>query len=178
MSPGESSWQCSALCRTVRVGGLTKTELLQQLRSNAISLNAYAEQLFASDRFTVSAAPYALQTVELSVGDLGFPENGITSEVYKQARERGLELCPLELGPFLRLAYRDQPEGARGKPEWKQQAPYGSLTVASEPISDDDAFPKGFYLRCIEGVLWLRGYCCGPEDVWNSWDRLVFVKEA
>lgn len=45
---------CPPITRTVQVGGLTKAELLEALRQNAIAMNEYAERLFANDRFTTA----------------------------------------------------------------------------------------------------------------------------
>jgi hypothetical protein len=45
----------------------------------------------------------------------------------------------------------------------------------SAALVEDDEFPKGFYLRRIDGVLWLRGYRSGPAHVWSPDDRLVFA---
>ena len=83
-------------------------------------------------------------------------------------------LCPLELGPHLRLQFTDQPEGSLGQPVSQNCAPPGSLTVASAPLAQDDETPKGFYLRRIEGVLWLRGYRSWPGHIWSPQDMFVF----
>jgi hypothetical protein len=91
------------------------------------------------------------------------------------AATHGLSLCPLELGLHLRLQYRDQPEGQIDKPGHPQHAPYGSITVVSEPLSTDDDLPKGFYLRGIAGVLWLRGYRSTPEHRWPLTIMWCFV---
>ena len=56
------------------------------------------------------------RTVELTVSDLGFPDGATTAQDFKKASQLGLELCPLELGPYLRLEYLDQPEGYSGNP--------------------------------------------------------------
>jgi hypothetical protein len=162
------------IARTVQVGGLSKAALLEELRRNAIALNAFAEQLFASERFTTGASPYVVAMVERTVSALGFPHGATTAALVARAAECGLELCPLELGPHLRLQYRDQPEGHLGQPARQHQAPSGSITIFSAPLSDDDAFPKGFYLRRIAGVLWLRGYCAGADHIWEPDDQLIF----
>lgn len=39
-------------------------------------------------------------------------------------------------------------------------SPDGAVTVLSELLEGDDAFPKGLYLRKVDGNLWLRGYVC------------------
>jgi hypothetical protein len=167
---------CPTTIRTVAVGGLTKAALIQELRRNSISMNDYAEKLFSSDRFTTSETRYDLTTVKLTVRQFGFRAGATTAEIYDRAGQLGLGLCPLELGPHLRLQYRDQPEGYWRKPR-KSRAPFGSITVASQKVSDNADLPNGFYLRRIKGVLWLRGYCCGPEHIWDVDDHLVFVRQ-
>jgi hypothetical protein len=167
---------CPTITRTVTVGGLTKSELMEELHRNAISMNESGESLFASDHFTTSETRYSVTTVELTVGDLGCPLGATIAEIYARARALGLGLCPLELGPHLRLQYLDQPEGYWGKPLRQHQAPSGSITVASEPLTEDDDFPKGFYLRRIKGELWLRGYRSGPEHVWEADDHFIFCR--
>ncbi len=165
---------CPSITRTVTVGGLSKSELLQELQRNAIAMNESGERLLTSDHFTTSATRYGVTTVELTVRDLGFPRGATIAQIYASAGALGLGLCPLELGPHLRLQYLDQPEGYWGQPVRGHQAPCGSLTIASEQLTDDDAFPKGFYLRRIQGVLWLRGYRSGPEHVWEPDDHFIF----
>jgi hypothetical protein len=41
-------------------------------------------------------------------------------------------------------------------------------------LAQDESIPKGFYLRRIEGILWLRGYRSGPEHLYSPEDRFVF----
>ncbi len=165
---------CSAIIRTVPVGGLTKSELLQELQRNAISMNEAGETLVASDQFTTSETRYSVTTVELTVGNLGFSRGATMAEIYTGAGVLGLDLCPLEVGPHLRLQYRDQPEGHWGQPVRHHQAPAGSITVASTPLTDDDDVPKGLYLRRITSVRWLRGYRSGPEHIWAPDDHFIF----
>jgi hypothetical protein len=102
---------CSTIIRTADVGGLTKLELIQELQRNSISMNVSAERLFADDRFTTSKTSYRLKTVELTLRDLGHSEGATAAQIFERANELGLELCPLELGPHLRLQYLDQPQG-------------------------------------------------------------------
>jgi hypothetical protein len=165
---------CPTITRTVLVGGLTRSELLHELQRNAILMNESGARLFASDYFMTSATRYPVMTVELTVRDLGFPRGTIIAELYARAGSLGLGLCPLEVGPQLRLQYRDQPEGYWGKPVRHHHAPYGSITIASEPLMNDGDFPSGFYLRRIDGVLWLRGYRSVPAHVWDAEDHFVF----
>lgn len=167
---------CPVITRTVEVGGLTKSQLIQKFQQESILMNESAERLFADDKFTASDTKCNLQTVELTVRDLGFPDGSTMGEIFTKAKELGLKLCPLELGPYLRLAYLDQPEGSLGNHLRRHQAPFGSITIASEILTEDHDFPKGFYLRRIDGVLWLRGYRADNLHVWNPDDHFIFCQ--
>lgn len=167
---------CPTIVRKVEVGGLTKSQLLQKLQQNSILMNKFGERLFADDKFTISEKIYSVRTVELTVCDLGFPEGATIPRVYKKANQVGLKLCPLELGPYLRLKYLDQPEGYSGKPSWRHRSPYGAVKIGSEILSEDVDFPKGFYLRRIEGVLWLRGYIADDLHTLDPDDHIIFCQ--
>ncbi|WP_409303925.1 helicase [Peribacillus sp. SCS-155] len=166
---------CQVITRTIEVGGLTKSQLIQKLQQYSILINEYGDRLLTDDKFTTSDTKYSLQTVELTVSDLGFTDGATTAQIFKRASELGLELCPLELGPHLRLEYLDQPEGSANLIQ-RHQAPSGSITIASEILAEDDDFPKGFYLRRINGVLWLRGYHADHLHVWNPDDHFIFCQ--
>jgi hypothetical protein len=173
-----SSPHSPRLCRSVCVGGVPTQELLSRLLRAGVQLNAAAHALFADDRFTTSPTSICIEIIELSVADLGFREGATFATIVESAAESGLSLCPLELGPHLRLQYPDQPESSLTQPAPRHCAPPGSMTVASAPISDDDEIPKGFYLRCIDGALWLRGYRASAGHVWGPQDVFVFSRSG
>lgn len=161
--------------RKVAVGGLSKQALLGRLANAGVEMNEAARRLFDSPEFTTNPDPEILTMVELSVADLGFQDGATMAAIHASAIARGYEWAPLELGPHLRLQYLDQPEGSLEQPRTEHRAPPGSVTIASAPLSADDEFPKGFYLRRIEGKLWLRGYRSGPDHLWAPEDRLGYV---
>lgn len=165
---------CPVITKTIEVGELSKAELNQKLQQSSISLNLYGEKLLFDDRFTISEISYRVEIVELSVRDLGFPFGATLPEIYKKANELGLQLCPPELGPYLRLEYVDQIEWTSGNLSQKNEAPSGSVTIASEIVSDEESFPKGFYVRKVDGVLWLRGYVADNLHIWNPNNRFIF----
>ena len=154
--------ECPGIIRKVELGGLSKSELLRELKRKEVFRNGYAEMLFAHDSFTISESIKNLMTIEVSVLDLGFPQGATSEHVFERADQLGLNLCPQELAPFLRLQYTDQPEGY-----W--------IVIASETLVAEDEFPNGFYLRRIDGKLWLRGYCADPQHNWDDEDRFIFV---
>lgn len=130
--------------------------------------------LLAYEECTRSRVRYSVETREITVAELGFADGATFDQIVAKAGEIGLAYCPLELGPYFRLQFLDQPEGSLGYPPTKHQAPPGSIIIASLPLSEDYEIPKGFYLRRIEGVLWLRGYRAGREHVCNPHDHFVF----
>lgn len=167
---------CPVATRVVEVGGRTGAELLDDLNQARVELNESALILLRSEWLQGRTERRTLTTVELTVRQLGFPAGGRMSEIYRRAEELGLSLCPLELGPYFRLQFLDQAEGCWGFPVTKHRAPPGSITIASKPVTDDDEFPKGFYLRRIQGVLWLRGYVSDDLHVYDPEDHLAFCQ--
>jgi len=162
--------------RVVYVGGMSKQQILGLLAKSKVELNEYAHTLFSNDKFTTLASRQPVTAVEIAVAEFGFTTGATTQEVRGKAAALGLRPPPLELGPHLRLQYLDQPEGYWGHPVTSHRAPPGSIVVASAPLSDDDKFPKGFYLRRIKGIPWLRGYCAS-EDHMNDPDvRFIFCQ--
>jgi hypothetical protein len=172
----ERSPEGVAMVRTVRVGGMSKTDLLNALEDKGIQLNAAGRTLFAHSGFTTHPVISDIEIVELCIADLGYPDGATTAEVHRRIAELDLLLCPLELGPHLRLQFLEQPEGSLGHPPSEHRAPPGSITVATRQLTEDDETPKGFYLRRIEGILWLRGYRSWSGHLWSPEDRFVFCR--
>ncbi len=160
----------------VCIGGIDKARLLEALSANGIQLNPLALELFDDPRFTVGSASIQIQIVGATVAGLGLADGGTYDEIVRAASQRGLAECPIELGPHLRLVYMDQPEGSAGQPATQNKAPPGSVTIASPPLDAEESTPKGFYLRRINGTLWLRGYRSWPGHVWSPGDVFVFQR--
>jgi len=154
--------------RDVRIGGLSKQELLQNLKDNKIGLNEYGLQIINHKDFIVIPNKEKIKTVEISVADLGFLNGATTQEVYHRAQQFGLKVCPSELALHMRLQYIDlsQPiDPTAGN--WQN--------IAMKELSEDLEFPRGFYLRRREDGFWIRGYRSSPEHLWNPNDRFVFI---
>ena len=167
---------CQVTTRIIYVGGRSGAELREDLKKTGVEINELGLRLLSNAVFKAPKARRPLITAELTVRNLGLLHGGKISEVFKNATDIGLSLCPLELGPHLRLQYLDQPEGFVEQPTYQHRAPPGSVTIASEAPAEDEDFPKGFYLRCIKGALWLRGYQSDAQHVWDPDDHFVFCK--
>ena len=157
------------------MGGVEKPELLRRLRAGGIQLNRAAEMLFEDRRFLTLDQSQVVEIAVRSVADLGFGRGATYEQLTVRALESGLAECPLELGPHLRMQFLDQAEGAAGHPVTQYRAPPGALTIASPALDEQEATPKGFYLRRIDGVPWLRGYWSWAGHIWSPDDLLVFA---
>lgn len=154
------------------VGALSRQELVCALSERGVRLNASAEVLLNSaafDRQELETFPVVRRTV----AQLGFNDGASLSSIFAGALEEGLSPCPPIAGPYLRLALTDQ-ESAPDSVLCNGSAPSASITVAATPLRDDDSWPKGFYLRAVNGVLWLRGYRATDRHLWSPDDCFAF----
>lgn len=146
--------------RTVELPGNGSCDLyLAQLKTADIQIGFYATDILA--RITYATQPETVNLVRLSVKDMGFNSYATTTHIFAKAKELGLELCPAEVGPALRLAYRDQPID-----EW--------LIIGMEPGADRDGSPGVFYVDRSPGGLWLYGGFAGPDEKWSPDDQFLF----
>ena len=152
--------------RLLRIGGVDKLSLLARLKAQQVALNEHAQTLFASDLFAVAEIAQDIRVCEVSVAELALPAGGTWQALIDAAEVRGLKPCPMETAAYLRLALTDQQEDPSDALTGAGRAPAGALTVISPPLSKDADFPRGFYLRRLDGVDWLRGYRSDEAHVW------------
>ena len=157
----------------VAVGGLSRCDLIATLSLQQIQLNVYAQILLDDAVFCDANTQLVISVVERRVSDLGLPDGGTLSQVFDAAQTHGLKLCPPTAGPDLRLAMAKQ-ESCTDLVMSRGHAPDGSYTLAAPTLSDDEEYPKGFYLRAVKGQLWLRGYRCDDLHLWSPDDRFIF----
>jgi hypothetical protein len=162
--------------RVVSVGGITAGELLLLLEDQGVRLNEFARCLFRDARFTTASCANGVEVIFSTVADLGLPDGGTYAQVLQRAQSQGLGVAPLELAAHLRLQWAHQPEFQTVGEFPKHHAPYGAVTVASAAPPDEQEIPWGFYLRRIEGELWLRGYSSWSGHIWSGIDQFAFVR--
>jgi hypothetical protein len=126
------------------------------LREKNIYLSDLGKVFLYKTEFNKESQAYNL--ARFSVEQLGFSKGATTEEIYKKAEESGLELCPAETGPHLRLQYS-------GK-EW--------MLIAMKQIPDrhDDLYV--FNLHWDGDELKLYGYNAEPENRWDPGREFVF----
>jgi hypothetical protein len=156
----------------LEIGGLTEEELERQIKSKKDSqgrnyqIYSYAESMMRNRDFTVSKKPEQIELVHLKVRDLGFAQNPTTNELYAKAKELGLELCPAETGPHLRLKYEDV---------FKREQPISEyLRVAMKQIADSDGYPGVFGVDRDDDGFWLYNDWAEPANGWDLGSEFVF----
>jgi hypothetical protein len=90
---------------SVEIGGKTKEQLESELKDKDLYINSRTREFLNSNDFQTSSIPEQVDLIRLDVEDLGLPAESKTEEIYAKAQELGLELCPAEVGPQLRIAY-------------------------------------------------------------------------
>jgi hypothetical protein len=90
----------------------TIAALRDALHANRIDVGDTADEILGRPAFNLSKMTRGARLVVLAVSELGFEEEGASlADIYARARQLGLELCPAEVGPELRLQYLNQPLG-------------------------------------------------------------------
>ena len=145
----------------ITIGGKTKKGLIEELKGKKITIAKSAQQMMDNKDFTIYKKQRHVNLVRLTVEDLGFSK-ATAQEIYSRAKELGLELCPAEIGPGLRLNYLDQPEK-----DW--------LCIAMKPIVDADDYLSVFFLGWEENFnLWLCANWAYPGVKWVADKEFVF----
>lgn len=160
--------------RRVSIGGVSKRDLLARLSAAGVQLNDHARDLVERPDFIVEADGRIVEVGVVTVAELGHATGATMPILLQAARDRGFDSGPPELALHLRLQMLDQREVQTPSPIIGR-APPGSITVALRPFCDDGSVPRGFYLRRVDGELWLRGYRSDDSHLWSPEDRFAFV---
>lgn len=137
-------------------------ELRQALLENRFRISTWGDDIL--NKVKVAQEPGEVNLVLLTVADLGFPNGAEGSKIYEKALSLGLELCPAEVGPQLRLQYPDQPIG-----EW--------ILVAMEPITHSGGDLEVFSVDHARAGRWLYGFYGRPDRFWRAGRRWVFCRK-
>lgn len=149
--------------KTIKIGTGIKNgkAFCSELEKQDFRIGDWARDMLGQKAFTVATQEEDVDLVNLSVADLGFEKGARYDAICARALELGLELCPAEVGPQVRLQYPDQP-----RDEW--------FLVAMEAIRDSGGYLLVFYVEHAEGGRWLSGYFGEPVYFWSADYRFVF----
>lgn len=140
--------------RTVKLGTGLKTanDFDVALDNGKYNVNTPALNILEHPDFKVAHKETSIDLVRVSSTELGFKGSVNREMIYTQAQKLGLKLCPAEVGPQLRLQYKDQLVGEE-------------LYIGMESIKDSGDFLDIFALFHfpLDGkVLW------GYNGDWDS----------
>lgn len=153
--------------KTITIGTFLNTkELKRAIIDSGFHIGGWADDILESSNFTLTPKERKVDLVRITPQDLGFHDGAYRTDIYKRALSLGLELCPLEVGPQLRLQYVDQPK-------------LESLQIGMEPQVDSKGHESEF--RVVHGAdnfIWLVGDHKHPDDFWASREYFVFLAPA
>ena len=105
--PSITTWKTITLVTHRSVAALRKALDTAQCR-----IGSLADEILDQPAFALSETETQVDLALISVADLGFTPNGASlAQVHERAQQLGLELCPAEIAPLLRLQYVRQPRG-------------------------------------------------------------------
>jgi len=152
--------------RTLKLGTGLKTadDFRSALKEADGNIGDCGNDILGKLAFAVSPEEKEVGLIVVSVAEIGFEGGATRVDIYRRAQELGLDLCPNEVGPQLRLQYKDQPKGEL-------------LLIAMEPIADSRG---DLYVFNVEryggGGQRLDGSSGFLSTFWNADDRLVFLR--
>jgi hypothetical protein len=158
---------------TLPIGGILLEQLEQALEAASVAINPLGKELLVWLGKSAPSRAESMTLVAYTVDALGFAQGATLPQVLDAASRMRLGPCTHESAPYLRLHVREQPEGVDGPEDAKPEAPSGAWTVVTPDPGLGSSFPRGFYLRQLEGTLWLRGYRADDLHVWKPSDILV-----
>lgn len=146
----------------VNIGEKTVSELKHELINKVIK-NKYDIDLIQKMNFNIQQTDVAqeLETIFIEVKDMGLPVRPTFEQVYARAEELGLELCPAEVGPQLRLQDKYQPETDH-------------YLIAMKQITREDGEPGIFRLEHSHTGLRLYYGWAEPTNQCGALDTFVF----
>jgi hypothetical protein len=150
--------------RTITLGTYKGVDAYRDaLDLTRIKVGDSADEILGRPAFPYARTKTGVELAVLSAADLGVEsDQSSLAEVYQRAREAGLELCPAEVGPQLRLDYRNQPLGE-------------ALDIAMEPVATYSGDPTMLTLANWGTGLLLIGRDGRPESMVFRKSRFMFA---
>ena len=150
--------------KTIRIGvHKNADEYREAIKDAGGKIGDWANDIMSTAFTVVDQQPTFLTLVLVTVAELGYEKGATLADICKRAIGLGLELCPAEVGPALRLQYMDQPND-----EW--------MIIGMEPIAASRSHLEVFYVDRDGDGLWLDASHSYPDYLWSGYHRFVFVR--
>jgi hypothetical protein len=149
--------------QTITLGTYKGVDAYRDVMDSAgIKIRDSANEILSRPAFPYARVKTEVKLALLSASELGAETESSLSDVYKGAKQVGLALCPAEVGPQLRLHYRNQPLGE-------------ALNIAMEPIGTYCGHPTILALVNFGSDLALMGVNGRSESMVLRTSRFVFA---
>jgi len=151
-----------SIWKTIKLGTFKNAaELLGALRAAGYEVSDWARDLLNNTRIVNKKTKVDL--VFKTLDDLGLGEYGVSYEqITARALKLGYQPCPAEVGPQLRLQYKDQPVGE-------------VLIIVMETTCGSSGVSAVFSIERDSDSLQLDARYRNPDGLWHSYPRFVFV---
>jgi len=135
----------------------------EAIKQSGMKIRDWANDILAQPAFAVAREKIEVELINVSVAELGFKDGATYQDICLRACGLDLDLCPNEVGPHLRLQYKDQPKNEL-------------LVVAMNAITSSSGCPTVFCVERDGGALCLRGLSSSPSSFWNGDNRFLFLR--
>lgn len=154
----------SKVWKTITVGNFrTVYALRDTLRQRDIWIGDLAAEMLRLPTFRLNLSTVSIDLSVVAVSQLGLGSNRATfAEVHAHAMELGLDLCPPEAAPQLRLQYPDQEVGEY-------------LVIGMKPLPTARGSDACFVVGNGGAGLFIIGRSAGTDATVPSRSRFVFV---
>jgi len=151
--------------KVVKIGTGLKTadDFRRAFKAICHKIGESANDILGRAAFIISKCKKEINLVIVTPIDLGFKYNTTRLNIYKRAQELDLELCSPEVGPQLRLQYKNQPPGEY-------------LHIAMLPILGENNQARAFGIERDGNAFFLHAANGSPESVWSVNSKWVFVR--
>jgi hypothetical protein len=155
------------VCKRITVGTYKGVNAIREaLDAARMRVGDSADEILGRPTLPYSKMKIELDLVVVTAADLGFPTGSTpVADIYRRAVQFGLDLCPPEVGPQLRLQYANQSLGE-------------FLHIAMHPVATYYGDPTNLTVGNGGAGLLLIGGDGNPELKLHSTVKFVFVRPA
>ena len=146
---------------SVVAGGISAQVLKDEIKKKDMDTSPLAASMMEKSDFVTLKQPEKIDLIHLMVGDMGFTDMPTTDQLFQRAQELGLEWCPPETGPALRLKDVNQDSNS-----W--------YYIGMKPISGSGGRPNVFRVGRYDDTPWLDGDWANPGNRWYLVSEFVF----
>lgn len=147
---------------TLRIGDTSAEQYRQLLKPPAFGLDYYAQVLLRGSIFSdMAQREGCVDLILVTPTKLGFDDGATYQELRSRAYANGLFSCPAPVGPALRIAWLDQPNG--------------NVIIGMEPlVFEHECYV--FDLVANAGGKWLRTYYAEKDRWVAASEQVVFMR--